>query len=258
VTHKQLVELYKNYLGSQAGELSIVGDFDPEACLPILKKTLSGWKAAKPYARIATPFPAGLTASQHKLNTPDKANATYTSGLMFALRDDDQDYPAIVIANYLFGGGSLSSRLGTRVRQQEGLSYSVSSSFSASPLDRRASFTISAICNPQNIGRVEKAVRDEIERLLRDGVSSDELEQSKQGYLRAQKVRRTTDGALTGLLSELSYAGRTMAHYIDLEKKIEALTPEQVATAVRKHLDPKNLVLVTAGDFETGSAQLAQ
>src|SRR5205814_3660317 len=147
-------ELYREYLGSQAGELTIIGDFDSKACLPILKEALGGWKAAKPYARIASPIATESIGSQHKLNTPDKANATYTSGLMFALRDDDSDYPAVVLANFILGGGSLSSRLGTRVRQQEGLSYSVGSSFSASSHDKRANFTITAICNPQNIGRV--------------------------------------------------------------------------------------------------------
>jgi len=258
VSHEQVLKLYRDYLGSQAGELSIVGDFDPSACIPILKQTLGGWKAASPYARIATPTPEGLSASQHRLNTPDKANATYTSGLMFALRDDDRDYPAVVLANFILGGGSLSSRLGTRVRQQEGLSYSVGSSFSASPLDKRANFTISAICNPQNIGRVEKAVRDELERLVRDGVTQDELDQAKQGYLRAQKVRRTTDGALAALLSELSYTDRTMSYYIDLEKKIESLTPGQLLTATRRYIDPKKLVLVTAGDFDTKTASAGQ
>ena len=258
VSHEQVLKLYRDYLGSQAGELSIVGDLDPSACIPILKQTLGGWKAASPYARIATPTPEGLSASQHRLNTPDKANATYTSGLMFALRDDDRDYPAVVLANFILGGGSLSSRLGTRVRQQEGLSYSVGSSFSASPLDKRANFTISAICNPQNIGRVEKAVRDELERLVRDGVTQDELDQAKQGYLRAQKVRRTTDGALAALLSELSYTDRTMAYYIDLEKKIESLTPGQLLTATRRYIDPKKLVLVTAGDFDTKTASAGQ
>ena len=93
---------------------------------------------------------------------------------------------------------------------------------------------------------------------MRDGVTQDELDQAKQGYLRAQKVRRTTDGALAALLSELSYTDRTMAYYIDLEKKIESLTPGQLLTATRRYIDPKKLVLVTAGDFDTKTASAAQ
>src|SRR5206468_758159 len=65
VTYEQVVKLYREYVGSQAGELTIVGDFDPKACLPILKETLSGWKAAKPYARIPMPLTAEVAGAQH-------------------------------------------------------------------------------------------------------------------------------------------------------------------------------------------------
>jgi len=251
VPYDQVLQLYHEYLGSQAGELTIIGDFNREACLPILKQALGGWTPTKPYARIVTPAPDGLVGAQQQLSTPDKANATYAAGIVFPLRDDDPDYPALVMANYIFGGSPLDSRLGTRVRQQEGLSYSVGSSLSVSSFDTRASLTINAICNPQNIDRVEKAIHEEFAHLLSDGVTADELERAKQGFLEAQKVRRTTDGALAGLLSELSYTGRTMTYQADLEKKIERLTPDQVVAAVRNHLDPQKLVIVTAGDFGT-------
>jgi zinc protease len=254
VTRDRVVQLYREFLGSQAGEVTIVGDFDPYACLPILKETLAGWTSAKPYTRIATSAPSDLKASQHKLNTPDKANATYASVLVFPMRDDDPDYAALVMANFVYGGGSLSSRLGTRVRQKEGLSYGVGCTISASSHDYRAVMATSAICNPQNIGKVESAIREELERLIRDGITEEELEQAKQGYLQAQMVRRTNDGALMGLLSELSHADRTMQFQADLEKRIQSLTPDQVLAAIRKHIDPKRLVVISAGDFDASGA----
>jgi zinc protease len=45
-----------------------------------------------------------------------------------------------------------------------------------------------------------------------------------------------------------------MAYTTEMENKIAALTPEQVNAAVRKHLDPQALVIVTAGDFEVQTA----
>ena len=98
---------------------------------------------------------------------------------------------------------------------------------------------------------MEKAIHEEFARLLRDGVTVDELKRAKQGFLEAQKIRRTTDGALAGLLSDLSYTGRTMTYQEELEAKIDDLTPEQVVIAMRNHLDPQKLVIVTAGDFGT-------
>jgi zinc protease len=257
-TYDQVAQLYRDYLGSRAGELTIVGDFDPTACLPILKETLRGWTAAKPYARIAAPIVGDLTGSHHQIDTPDKANATYTSGLLFPLRDDDPDYAALVMGNFIFGGNTLSSRLGVRIRQREGLSYGVTSSFGASSLDQRATLTLTAICNPQNVQRVEQAAQQELDRLLREGVTKGELDAAKQGYLQLQKVSRSTDTALAGVLSNLRHLDRTMSWQGELEKKIEALTPGQVLAALRKHIDPKKLVIVTAGDFEAKTASASQ
>ena len=246
----QVAQLYHAYLGAQAGDLAIVGDFDPDTCLPLLHDIFAGWTAAKPYARIPTAAPAGLTGVHQTITTPDKANATYTSGFVFPLHDDDPDYPALVIANAIYGGSALASRLGTRVRQSAGLSYRVGSRFFASPFDARATLITTASANPQNIGKVEQAITAEMARLLHDGVTGDELTQAKQGYLHAQKVRRASDATLARMLANLSHAGRTMAYIAEVEQQIAALTPAQVNTAVRKHIDPQALVIVTAGDFE--------
>ncbi|HJS07134.1 MAG TPA: insulinase family protein, partial [Pirellulales bacterium] len=254
LTHEQVTSMYRDFLGAGAGEFSIVGDFEAEACLPILKEALSGWTAAKRYERIAMTVPEGLSASQHKILTPDKANATYAAGTLIALRDDDPDYAALAIANHILGGAPLSSRLGERVRQRDGLSYSVGSGLGVSSLDKRANLRFYAICNPQNIERVKTAIQEEIQRILKEGVGQEELEKAKQGYLQAQKVRRTNDRALAGTLADLSHAGRTMEFYAELEKRIADLTADQVLAAAKKHIDPNDLVIVTAGDFASEQA----
>jgi zinc protease len=165
------------------------------------------------------------------------------------LKDDDPDYPALVMANFILGGSTLASRLGDRIRQQEGLSYGVTSRFSAAALDPHASFTVTAISNPQNIAKVAQAVHEEMARLRRDGVSETELARAKSGYLQQRKVRRANDAALAGMLNSLLFNHRTFAYYSELEHKIESLTPEQVAEAFRQHIDPQKLVIISAGDF---------
>jgi len=250
VTYEQVQQLYRDYVGSQSGELTLVGDFDEQACLKVLKDTFAGWKAGKAYARIASPIKTKVPASQHTINTPDKANATFTAGLLFPLRDDDPDYPALLMGNYILGSGTLSSRLGTRVRQKEGLSYGITSSLGVSSQDERASFSISAIVNPVNLPKLQVCALEEVDKLLRDGVTADELDKAREGYLQAMKVGRSSDGALAGSLNGLRYLDRTMLWDADLEKKISALTPEQVGVALRRHIDSKKLVIVNAGDFE--------
>jgi zinc protease len=256
VTYEQVAQLYHDYLSSQDGELTIVGDFDPTPCMASLRQALAGWKAAKTYTRIAMPVVGNQIAGRQSIETPDKANATYSAGLIFPLRDNDADYPALVLGNYILGSGTLASRLGDRIRQKEGLTYGVSSSLDVSGWDERSVLTITAICNPENMSRVEQAAQEELDRLLRDGVTKEELEQAKKGYLQARKVNRASDQGLAGILSTLRELNRTMTYEGDLDKKVESLTPEAVDTALRNHIDPKKLAVVVAGDFGAKPAAL--
>ena len=249
VSSNQVAQLYHEYLGSQAGELTIVGDFDPAVCLSRLKTALAGWTALKPYARITTPILKEVPGDKQVINTPDMANAVYNAGMLMPLRDDDADYPALILGNYVLGSGTLSSRLGIRIRQKDGLSYGVTSALSASALDTRADFRIQAICNPTNMVHLATDVQEELARLIESGVTTAELAQAKQGYLQAQKVARASDSSLASQLGTLRYEGRDMLWRARIESAIADLTPAQVASALQKHIDPKKLSIVTAGDF---------
>ncbi len=90
---------------------------------------------------------------------------------MLPIRDDDDDYEAMLIGNNILGGGSLSNRLADRVRQHDGLSYTVGSQFSADSIDRRGTFITYAIMNPENREKLLNAVGDEFQRILDSGVS---------------------------------------------------------------------------------------
>ncbi|MCH8001974.1 MAG: insulinase family protein [Proteobacteria bacterium] len=180
LTRDQVKTLYDQFLGSQAGELAIVGDFDPAENSKILQEALSGWTAGQSYARIPAIYFPDVPGVRQEILTPDKANATYMAGLVFPLKESGSDYPAILIGNYVFGGGSLSSRLGDRIRQKEGLSYGVGSALSVDPLDARSSLTIYALCNPKNIEKVNAAINEELTKLLADGVTAAELALAKK------------------------------------------------------------------------------
>lgn len=249
LTAETIQKLYGDFLGAQAVQLSMVGDFDAEEITPRLKALFADWTSKQPYARITRTAPESWKAGSEAIETPDKANAVYYSGLSLSMKDDNPDYSAMVIGDYILGAGALSSRLGDRIRQREGLSYGVRSSFTADALDPRASVSVMAICNPANIGKVETAVREEIELLLKNGPTEDELKKAKEGYLQRQEVSRTDDATLAQQLNTTLLVGRTMAFTRDQEAKIAALTAEDVTKALRKYVDVKKLHIVTAGDF---------
>ncbi len=242
-------KLYTEYLSGAHGELAAVGDFDSGTLVGLLDAALENWKAAMPFAHISRDLQTTVGGGSQTILTPDKANATYASALVFPMRDDDPDYPALALGNFVLGGASLSSRLSDRVRQKEGLSYGVHSTLNASSQDRRTAFLVYAICNPANIDKVRKAVREEIDRLLTKGIPKDELAKAKQGYLQQEQVARTRDASLAAMLTTNLAAGRTMKYEADLEKRIARLTSDEVVAAMRSRIDPNQLYVVTAGDF---------
>ncbi len=250
VTLDQVRALDHDYLGAGHGELVIVGDFEPSEILPVLAKTFEGWKSDKPYERIDRPYQADLKPERENVTTPDKENAVFLAGLSLPIKDDHPDYPALVAGNYILGGGALSSRIADRLRQKGGLSYTAMSMFAASPLDERADLMILAIYNPVNVDKVVTGVKEELARLLKDGVTPEELERTKTGYIQQLHTQRSSDTTIAMMLAENLFIDRTMQFQADLEQKIKALTPAVVDSALRKHLDPKQLSIVTAGDFK--------
>ena len=91
---------------------------------------------------------------------------------------------------------------------------------------------------------------EELDKLLKDGVDAKELEEAKKAYLEQLKVQRTNDTMLAGQLANGLHTGRTFFFYTDLEKKVSTLTPPQVSEAVRKHFDPKRLVIIEFDSFD--------
>jgi zinc protease len=204
-------KLYQEQLGAGRGELAIVGEFELEPTLQALTKALSGWSAQKPYKHLERRAFADVQGGKQTVLTPDKANANYAAGLSVPIADDDPDYPALALGNFILGGASLSSRLGDRVRQKEGLSYGVGSDFNASSEDKVAIFSVRAICNPANIAKVETVIREEIDRLLKDGIPDDELTRAKQAYLQGEKLRLSSDSGVSQRLGSALRRDRKMS-----------------------------------------------
>ena len=103
--------------------------------------------------------------------------------------------------------------------------------------------------SPALIEKVRTAIREEIEKLLGDGVTEKELAAAKDGFLQKQEVNRSDDSQLAATLADTLEAGRTMAYYSRLEESVRDLTTEDVLHAMRKHLKPEKLYTVVSGDF---------
>jgi len=245
---------HTDFYGASNGQIAIVGDFDEGVVTSLIKEKFEGWKSAKPYARVPN-VNHDVPPVNQTIQTPDKTNAIFIAGQTLAVRDDDADYPALTLANFMMGGGFLNSRLAVRLRQKEGLSYGVSSQLQISSLDRDGQFRGTAIYAPANVKRLETAFTEEMARVVKDGFTAEELEQARAGWLQGQTVARSQDAALATRLSNYLYLERTLRWDADLERKIAALTADQVNAAVRRHIHPEKFSVFKAGDFPSSQSR---
>lgn len=250
VTLDEVRKLYEEQLGGEHGELVVIGDFEPAMVVKHMDAAMKDWKAAVPYKRIERSMRDEIPPARVVIETPDKESAVYFAVTGLPMKDTDSDFASLVMADYLLGGGPLSSRLANRVRQQEGLSYSIMSQFDADARDKAALFLIAATCKPEKIDQLDKAIHEEMNKMLKEGVTETELQEGKKAYLAQLKQHRSDDSDLAKILLNELEAGRTIAYYRELEKKIDALKLDEVNGAFRHYIHPKKLVIIQAGDFK--------
>ena len=248
VTLDEAKRFYQQFYGASEGEFTVVGQFDKAEIQKLGEDLIGNWKGAAPYARILSPYRL-ISPENVKIETPDKQNALSVSGQMFKMSDEDPDYPAMIMANYILGG-TFSARLVTRIRHKEGLSYGVGSQINVPTKDDGATFVAFAISNPENAPKVEASLMDEVALTIKGGFTSEELVAAKKAWAEERLVGRSQDGSLVGLLTARARWGRTMQFDQDLESKVAALTLDQVSAALGKAISAARLIYVKAGDFK--------
>lgn len=248
LTLDDVKKFYKDFYGASAGEIAIVGDFDEKQITPLVQQLFADWKSPKAYQRVPQEF-FDVAVGNKSFETPDKANAFFIARLNVKMRDDNPDYAAFTLGNFMLGGGFLNSRLATRIRQKEGISYGVGSSFGASSLDESGTFFANAIYAPQNVERLKTAFKEEIQKAATEGFTAEELEAAKKGWLLNRQRNRGQDSGLASTLANYLFLNRTFSWDEEFDKKVQSLTVEQVNAAMKKYLTPDKISIFVAGDF---------
>lgn len=257
VTLEDARSFYHDFWGPQGGNIVLVGDFDEAEVRAAIEESFADWESPHPYERIATPF-RDLEAQDVEIETPDKANAVLLAQQNFELRDTDPDYEALLMASEMIGGGVLNSRLSRRIRDEEGLSYGVQAFISGHPIDPNGQFIAFAIFAPENVDRVEAAMLEELQRVLDEGFTQEELDGARQGWLEGRQLGRAQDPSLASGISSNLYFDRTFEFARGQEDRVRALTLEEVNQAIRDRLDLSKLTIVKGGDFANKRVPIGQ
>ena len=247
ITPEDLSAFHARFVGGQDAEASVVGDFDVDQINAQLNNIMANWRSNSKYQRIESKV-ADTKSINRFIDTPDKSGAAFGAMIKFKLRDDHPDYPALEMANQMFGGGFISSRLANRLRQQDGLSYGAGSWFNASSYDENATFGAYAICAPENLARVEVGFKEELAKILDSGFTQQELDDARKGVLQSSRIDRAKDRRLVRTLAGNIDLERTMQWDKNYETALMALSAADVNAAVKRHLSMEGISIIKAGD----------
>ncbi|MCX6358877.1 MAG: pitrilysin family protein [Armatimonadetes bacterium] len=248
-TPERLRSLHRALLGAQTCSVALVGDFEPDAATQVIARELGEWRTPTTAVRIARPYVDTKPARQER-DLADKPSAATFVCQPIRMSDASPDFPALSVAAYILGGGDLDSRLGARIREKEGLSYSVYAYLLAPPEDDSARLTAYAICAPQNLARLKQAAAEELARADRDGFTREEVAKAVGGMLDSREVQRSDDRALAADLSANELIGRTFAWDARYEARLRLLTAAEVTAAYRRVVKADGWSTFVAGDLK--------
>ena len=239
---------WETFYASANGTIAVAGDFDESEVTSLLDETLGDWVANTEYAHVPYEY-VEQDAVATDIETPDKTNAIMFAVLSMGVHDEHEDYPAFRIGMEVLGGGFLSSRLATRIRQKDGLSYGVGARMRLLAPDPVSIFFSYAIFAPENRDLVVNAFREEVEKLLHEGIAEEEFNAAVKGYLDYQQNLRANDSTIANQLQTNLRLDRTMAFTSKIEHAMRQLTADAVRDAMNRHLVSQRIAIFRAGDF---------
>lgn len=249
ISREDMIQFHQQYFQPQNMILGVWGDFSSAEMKKQLAETLGQWKKGTA-ARPAVPgidMKAAGTTGVYLVEKTDIEQSFIRMGHIGGLQSDP-DYYALILLNDILGGG-FSSRLFCHIRTDKGLAYHVGSSWSAG-MDIPGTFVVSGSTKLASTSEFIRAAREEVERVIKEGVTEEELQRSKDTFLNGFVFEFDSTGKIVSRLMAYEYYGYpadTLEHF---QENIEKVTCADILAAAKKHLKPQNMLILVVGNPE--------
>jgi zinc protease len=246
-------KFHDGYWSANDARVVVVGAI-PDGVADAVERQLGDWKNPQaPAFEQYVPTYVGLPPARFDVQADDKTSASLSMFQGFRLNHDDPDYQPMLLAVHILGGGSMESRLNTRIRREAGLSYGVGASLSCGFWGDDAGLYVTATFAPPNREKVLAAIRAELAEFARNGPTADELARAKHDLDEGALQARADDGQLAGDMSFHETLGHDWAWVGARDVRLRTVTLAQVRDAWRRLVREDDFVVVTAGDFTVGA-----
>ncbi len=222
--------------------ISCAGCLEHDQVLELLTPIFSQMQPAKQPPLIPAPAALSGKTTHLKKDTGQMQICLGTRGISI---EDERNYPLYILNNVL--GGGLSSRLVQSIREERGMAYSTYSFNSA--FSDAGIFALYAGTSPQTAETVISLLRQEMEQIMKDGITAEELNRAKE------QVRGSLFMGLESVSNRMNRLGRNLllldkiiAPETTMEK-VAAVTLEDIPQ-LAQYLFVEPHVLATIGPAE--------
>ena len=241
LTREDIIAAYKGALARDRLYVSAVGDITEEELGTLLDRLLGDL----PESGAPMPGEAELHLEGGvdvvDFDTPQSVAHFGQKGL----ERDDEDFFAAYVMNVILGGGGFESRLMTEVREKRGLTYGVYSYLV--PKDHAALYLGSVASANDRIAEAIAVIREEWARLVKDGVTEEELDKAKALLTGAYPLRFDGNGAIARIMVGMQMDDLPIDYIETRNDKVNVVTREDVNRVARELLDPEGLQFVVVG-----------
>jgi zinc protease len=245
VSTVDLEAFHARVYGGEQAVFAVVGDVDADRVTTSLAEALGDWRSQGTVAPEVPP-PLHPESARESIHLDDRPNLDLCLGHAGALLRGDEDYPAAVVANACLGLSTLTSRLGTRVRDTAGLTYGISSRFFGT-LDIPGPWVVSVGVARENLERAEALTREVVEEFCAQGPTPEELEGERLSVSGSYRVGLATNSGVARELVTAMTVGGDVTWLDRYPQRVLEVSLEEVRAAVARTIHPERLIVTAAG-----------
>jgi zinc protease len=247
ITVVDLKAFHAKYFSPKNAILAVSGDFTKADLKAKINKFAAGWQGKT----VAFPaLPKGFPAAEPGVYFIQKAiNQGYINLGHLGIEDTNPDFFAVQVMNFILGGGSFTSRITTKVRSDEGLSYNQGSRFTTR-WGFPGTFSGYVQTKSSTVGYAVSLILAEFNRIRTEPVSDAEMETAVNYFLESFADGFQSAPATMSSFANLEMTGKPMDYYKTYRAKIQAVTKARVQEVATKYVHPDQAAIMIVGDFE--------
>nr|WP_144831943.1 pitrilysin family protein [Cupriavidus gilardii] len=245
ITRDDLERFWRDNYAASRAVVTLIGAIDRRKAEAIAEQLTSGLPAgtapaAMPQVQMRIP------ATVQRVSHPAQ-QATVVLGQP-AIARGDPDYFALLVGNYVLGGGGFSSRLTEEVREKRGLTYGVDSYFA--PAKQPGPFGIGLQTQKAQTDEALALVRQVVARFVAEGPTAAELKAAKDNLVNGFPLRIDSNRKLLTNVANIGWYGLPLDYLDTWTAQIAKVSRQQVKEAFQRHVDPQGMATVIVGGPE--------